>query len=251
MAHPMDMSGRTILVTGAARGIGRAIAEAARALGGQVAALDRKAPDWAVGDGMLALAADVRDPHACEAAVEQVVAQWGRLDGLVNNAGITRPAMADRMSEADWQAVIDVNLSGAFHMLQAAGRAMIARAKAGEMADRAIVNIASDAGRRGTVGQINYGAAKAGLVGLTMSAAREWARHGIRVNAASFGVVETDMTARIRKPDFRESYLSQIPLGRFATPEEVAPAVLFLLSGAACYITGQTLSVNGGWHIAA
>ena len=140
-------------------------------------------------------------------------------------------------------------MTAPFRLLQAVGRKMLAQAAAGSKAPGAIVNVSSDAGRRGTVGQINYGAAKAGINGLTMSAAREWAAKGIRVNAVAFGVVETPMTEVVRGEKFRDTYLAQIPLGRWGSPEEVATPVCFLLSEAASYITGQIISVNGGYHI--
>ena len=130
------------------------------------------------------------------------------------------------------------------------GRALIEKAQRGVQSPGRIVNISSDAGRRGTIGQINYGAAKSGVLGLTMSAAREWARHGITVNSICYGVVETPMTETIRNERFRERYLAQIPLGRFADPEEVSPATWFFLTDAASYVTGQHLSVDGGFHIA-
>jgi 3-oxoacyl-[acyl-carrier protein] reductase len=126
---------------------------------------------------------------------------------------------------------------------------MVARAKESGQAPAAMVNVSSDAGRRGTVGQINYGAAKAGVLGITMSAAREWGRHGVRVNSVCFGVVETQMTEVIRSEKFRDQYLSQVPMGRFSAPEEVAKPVCFLLSEAASYVTGQHLSINGGGFI--
>ena len=247
--NPMMMAGRSIIVTGAAQGIGKSIVELALALGARVIAVDRNVSDINATDDLLPLVCDVSQADMVDATIAAAIERFGIIDGLVNNAGISRPAMADRMTLETWQSVVDVNLTGSFLMLQAVGRHMIEQAKAGATGERSIVNIASDAGRRGTIGQINYGATKAGVFGLTMSAAREWARFGIRVNAVSFGVVETPMTETIRQDKFRETYLQQIPLGRFAPSEEVAQPVVFMLSAAASYITGQTLSVNGGFVI--
>jgi 3-oxoacyl-[acyl-carrier protein] reductase len=249
LPNPMTMEGRTILVTGAAQGIGQAISALAMELGARVVAIDLDISGISATDQLMPLTCDVSNPDMVEACVAAALERFGTLDGLVNNAGISRPAMADRMTLQAWQSVIDVNLTGSFLMQQAVGKHMIERAKQGEAGELSIVNIASDAGRRGTIGQINYGAAKAAIFGLTMSAAREWARFGIRVNAVSFGVVETPMTETIRQEKFRDTYLQQIPLGRFAPPEEVAQPVLFMLSSAASYVTGQTLSVNGGYVI--
>lgn len=246
---------RQVIVTGAGQGIGRALATAITELGGRVVAVDMN------GDALHALqetlgrehcailAGNVSDPELGSRAVEAGVAAFGHVNGLVNNAGITRTAMIDKMSAADWQQVIDVHLSGSFYFLQALGRHLLARAKSGQDGSGAIVNISSDAGRRGTIGQINYGAAKAGVLGLTMCAAREWARHGIRVNTVGFGVVETPMTETIRGEKFRDTYLSQIPLGRWGSADEVVRPICFLLSDAASYVTGQHLSVNGGYTI--
>lgn len=255
MFNPMTLEDKTIVVTGAGQGIGRAIANSVLLLGGRVVAMDRNADTLAEfaseasTDRLVTAAGDVTDGDFVNATVDMAAGWTGSLDGLVNNAGISRAAMIHKMEMADWDAVIDVNLTAPFRLLQAAGRKMLAQSAAGATAPGAIVNVSSDAGRRGTIGQINYGAAKSGIIGLTMSAAREWAAKGIRVNAVAFGVVETQMTEVARSEKFREKYLSQIPMGRWATPEEVANVVCFLLSDAASYITGQTLSVSGGFHI--
>lgn len=255
MNNPMDLTGRNIIVTGAAQGIGKSVALQALALGANVVAVDLKAEALAelVAGGaagrVLAIDGDVSKPEFAPSVVERAVAHFGPVHGLVNNAGVVRAAMVDSMTFDQWKQVIDVNLTGCFLFLQATGRHMLARAKAGETAPGAIVNISSDAGRRGTIGQINYGASKSGVLGLTMSSAREWAQYGIRVNSVCFGVVETPMTEKIRGEKFRDRYTAQIPMGRFAPSEEVAPPVCFLLTNAASYITGQHLSVNGGYHI--
>lgn len=258
VAHSVShfrLDDRVIVVTGAARGIGKAISELIIAMGGRVVGIDVNdeglAANAATYPGhFLPVTGSIADPAFATFAVERAVKEHGNIDGLVNNAGIVRTAMIEKMAIADWQAVIDVNLSGSFYLLQAVGRHLIERAKAGNLGSAgSIVNIGSDAGRRGTIGQINYGAAKAAQFGLTMSAAREWAKYPIRVNTVMFGVVETDMTEAVRSDKFRDTYLAQIPMGRFATAEEVAQPVCFLLSDAASYITGQHLSVNGGFHI--
>jgi len=254
MSSNTDLSGKNIVVTGAAQGIGRAIAEQALERGASVTAIDLNSAALeslaeAAGTRLLALTGSVADPAFVQGAVEQSVQRFGAVHGLVNNAGVVRTAMIEKMSLEAWQQVIDVHLSGSFYCLQAVGRHMLARAQTGDRTPGSIVNISSDAGRRGTIGQINYGAAKAGIFGLTMCAAREWARHGIRVNTVCFGIVETPMTETIRGEKFRDTYLAQIPLGRWATPEEVAKPVCFLLGDDASYITGQHLSANGGYTI--
>lgn len=246
------------MITGAGQGIGRAIAQQAVALGANVALVDTN-PDTlaevvkALGDDRAApFVGDVSDQAFVESAVVAAVDRFGAIHGLVNNAGITRAALIEKMTLADWHAVLNVHLTGAFLFTQVVGRTMVARAKAGDNGlPGSIVNIASDAGVQGTFGQINYGAAKAGMIGAAMSAAREWARYGIRVNSVAFGVVETPMTETVRSEKFRDTYLARIPLGRFTRPEEAAAPVCFLLSDAASYITGQRLSVNGGFHMGA
>lgn len=255
MINPMTLEGRVVMVTGAGQGIGRAVAELAAELGARIVAIDVKPEgvgelaDVLGQDRAAAFVGSVTDAGFVQQVVSDAVQRFGAIHGLVNNAGILRAAMIHKMSIATWQEVIDVNLSGVFYCLQAVGRHMIERRQSGDQAPARIVNISSDAGRRGTFGQINYGAAKSGVMGLTMSAAREWASHDITVNTVCFGVVETQMTETIRGERFRDRYMAQIPLGRFSTPEEVSQPVCFLLSEAASYITGQHLSVNGGYTI--
>jgi 3-oxoacyl-[acyl-carrier protein] reductase len=250
--NPMSLLDRTIIITGAAQGIGFAVAKLTADLGGNPVLVDMNAERLAAArealgeDICLTLAGDVSDPSFAPCAVQQAVTRFGAVDGLVNNAGITRPAMADKMTFAQWRQVLDVHLTGSFLFLQAAGRQMIDQAKRGS-----IVNISSDAGVQGTVGQINYGTAKSGILGMTMSAAREWARYGISVNCVAFGVVETQMTETLRGEKFRDSYLSKIPMRRWSSAEEAAKPICFLLSDAASYITGQRLSANGGHQMSA
>jgi len=256
MINPMSMKDQVVIVTGGGQGIGRGVSQLAVELGAKVVAVDLNAEGVnetaeMIGDNCRALVGNVADPDFPDAMVKFTLDAFGDINGLVNNAGIVRAAMAHKMDRATWQQVIDVNLTGVFACLQAVGTYFKDQSEADLDRDvtRAIVNISSDAGRRGTIGQINYGAAKAGVLGLTMSAAREWGRYGINVNSVCFGMVETPMTETIRSEKFVDKYMAQIPMGRMSTPGEVAKPVCFLLSDASSYITGQHLSVNGGFHI--
>jgi 3-oxoacyl-[acyl-carrier protein] reductase len=250
------LDGKNIIVTGCGQGIGATIARCILSLGGNVIAVDVKP------EGIEALAAEtgagrvlpqvtnVTRPGEVEAMVLAGAKRFGAIHGLVNNAAVVRPAMLHKMTLQQWQEVIDVDLTGVFLCLQAVARHMMERHKDGDAAPGSIVNIASEAGRGGVIGQLNYGAAKSGLCGISVSAAKELARYGIRVNTVAFGPVDTPMTQVIlNDPAKRDRMMAGVPLGRLGSTEEVSLPVCFMLSDAASYITGQTLGANGGAYI--
>jgi len=244
----VELTGQVALVTGGSRGIGLAISRTLAEAGAHVAVAARdaeKASNAAAGlpgAGHAGFAVDVGDSASVEALIRQVEANVGPVDILVNNAGVTRDNLLMRLKDDDWNTVLDTNLRGAFNTIRAVSKGMMKR-RAGR-----IINITSVVGITGNKGQANYAASKAGLVGLTKSAARELASRGILVNALAPGYIETDMTAEL--PDAaREGLLSQIGLGRLGKPEDVAGVVRFLAGPAASYITGQVLVVDGGMVI--
>ena len=242
-----QLTNQIAVVTGAGRGIGRAIALKFANEGADVAVVSRTqensgkvaAEIRALGRKAWAHAVDVADAAAVAAAAEKILAEAGKVDILVNNAGVTRDGLVMRMSDADWDAVLDTNLKGAFLVTKAFSRAMI-KARAGR-----IVNISSVIGLIGNAGQCNYAASKAGLIGFTQSCAREFAGRGITVNAIAPGFIETDMTAELNEA-LRAEILKKIPLGCLGQADDIAAAALYLASPAARYVTGHVLTVDGG-----
>ncbi len=243
----MQLENQIAVVTGAGRGIGRAIAlkfakaganmvcvsrtqENSEKVAAEVAALGRKS--WA-------LAVDVADGAAVKAAAEKILTDCGKVDILVNNAGVTRDGLLMRMSDADWDAVLNTNLKGAFHFTRELFR-IFAKQRAGR-----IINVSSVIGLIGNPGQCNYAASKAGLIGFTQSVARELASRSVTVNAIAPGFIETDMTSDLNE-ELKGNILKAIPMGKFGTADDIADAALFLASPGARYITGQVLTVDGG-----
>jgi 3-oxoacyl-[acyl-carrier protein] reductase len=244
----MELAGQVAVVTGGSRGIGRAIAQALAAMQADViinyvanhaAAEETRSAIEAAGGKATIRCFDVADAESTERAFNTILDERGRIDILVNNAGVTRDTLVLRMKEADWQQVLQINLSGMYHCAKAAIRPMI-RQRRGR-----IVNITSIIGIVGNAGQVNYAAAKAGAIGMTKALAREVASRGITVNAVAPGFIDTEMTQGL-SAQAKAELVRQIPLGRWGTPQDVADCVGFLVSSRASYITGQVLQVNGG-----
>ena len=250
MTGGKPLAGRIAVVTGGTRGIGLAIARALAEDGASVVVSGRDAGrlDSAVkeleslGAPALGVAADQSKRDDCDRLVDAAKERFGRIDVLVNNAGITRDQLLVRMKDDDWDQVLDTNLRGVFLMTRAVAKSMM-RQKSGR-----IINIASTAGAMGNPGQVNYSAAKAGVIGFTKAAARELAHWNILVNAVAPGLIETDMAAAI-PAEAREALLQQVPLKRVGAAREVAEMVRFLAGDGAAYVTGQTIHVNGGLYM--
>ncbi len=246
----MELLGKVALVTGGGQGIGRAVVLALARNGADVAISDINAETAkttaeeirGIGRRFLVIEADVSRFEDGERMIRETVETLGRIDILINNAGITRDKLMLRMSEEDWDVVLDVNLKGAFNCTRSAVRYM-ARQKGGR-----IVNIASVVGLMGNAGQANYAASKAGLIGFTKTVGREFASRGITVNAVAPGYIDTPMT-QVLPEKAKEELRRLIPMDRLGTPEDVANAVMFLVSSASDYVTGQVLQVNGGLYM--
>jgi 3-oxoacyl-[acyl-carrier protein] reductase len=244
-----DLTGKVAIVTGASRGIGRAISVALLRQGATVMLTDvledavtQAAQDLGEGGGRTDSAPlNVTDPASAHAVVDRVLQRHGRVDILVNNAGVARDQLLMRMKREDWEAVLNINLGGAFNCTQAVLRPMM-KQRAGR-----IISISSVVGQMGNAGQSNYAASKAGLIGFSKSVAREVAGRNITVNVVAPGLIDTDMTRSLPE-NVREEWVSKVPLARFGTPDDIASAVCFLATDAASYITGQVIAVNGGMY---
>ena len=249
----MRLKGKVAVVTGGGRGVGRAVCLAFAREGADVIvnyatrrepALEGVAEIEKMGRKAVAVQGNVSSGEDCEQIIGAAVDHFGKIDILVNNAGVSRPAMLSKMTEAQWDEVVDIHLKGAFLCTQAASRHFM------EQKSGRIINVTSVAGIVGTTGQINYASAKGGLVPFTKSCARELARFGVNANVICLGIVATEMTQRLQEdPKLKDIYLRRILLNRYAEPEDVAPAFVFLASDEARYITGQLLCVDGGYGL--
>jgi 3-oxoacyl-[acyl-carrier protein] reductase len=247
----MKLKGKAAVVTGGGRGVGSSISVAFAREGADVIVNYASNPKTAnevverikgLGQKAVAVQADVATKQGAEAVINAAVKEFGRIDILVNNAGFSRPAMLHKMTEEEWNAVVDIHMKAPWLCIKAASQHMMEQKKG------SIINVTSVAGLVGTVGQINYSAAKGGVVAMTKSAARELARYGITVNCISLGVVATDMTEKIRTDEkLTEIYMNRILLKRFGEADDIAPSFVFLASDDARYITGQLLCVDGGY----
>ena len=249
-----NLEGKVAIVTGAGRGIGQQIAKVLAERGAKVAVVDLK-PEWceetvgivqAAGSEALALGCNVAVSAEVDACVKEVIAKFGKVDIMVNNAGITKDGLLMRMSDEDWDAVIDVNLKGTFLFTRAVSRPMMKNKNAdGTVAGGAIVNLASVVGIMGNAGQANYTASKGGVIALTKTTAKELGSRNIRCNAVAPGFIQSKMTD-VLSDEVKKAYMDTIPLKRFGTALDIAKCVAFLVSPEAEYITGQIISVNGG-----
>jgi 3-oxoacyl-[acyl-carrier protein] reductase len=243
----VDLTGQTAVVTGASQGLGKAIAQALAAAGARVACVARTAEKLAetvsaiaaAGGQAEAFPGDVKESAVVDALIDGLVEKWGKIDILVNNAGVTRDTLLPRMTDQEWDDVIDTNLRGSFLFARACSRHMM-RARYGR-----IINISSVSGLMGNPGQTNYSASKAGLIGFTRSLSRELAGRKLTINAVCPGFIESEMTKVLGEMVIEEAK-KRIPAKRLGKPEDVAACVLFLASPAACYVTGQVLTVDGG-----
>lgn len=242
------LKGKVAIITGSGRGIGKAIALKLAENGADIVINDIPGSDYAdetkkeieaLGVKAIVVRGDVRNKDDVDALISQTVETFGKIDILVNNAGITRDGLMIRMSEEDWDMVLDINLKGAFNCIKAAARPMM------KQRSGSIINIASVVGVMGNAGQANYTASKAGLIGLTKTVAKEFSSRNIRANAVAPGFIESHMTD-VLPEDVKKQYFDAIPLSKFGTTEDVAKAVLFLASDLSSYVTGQTINVDGG-----